>query len=226
MNRIILSIRGLVATYGDFSGRTTELRFPDLDVFEGEKVALTGPSGSGKTTLLLLIAGLKLPREGTVRVCDCDITRLSEEERDVFRARNLGIVFQSLNLLESSSLLTNVCLQLWVEDRRGKSVDRWARGLLKHVGLEGRVKERPTRLSSGERQRVAVARAVAGGSRLLLADEPTSHLDTDNSRRVLDLLFEGVQRWRKTLLVVTHDERILGHFNRVISLAPRKECVP
>lgn len=199
------------------SGQRRILTVGELSILPGESVALVGPSGCGKTTLFSLVAGLRRPTSGTVVIAGTDLAMLKGYRMDLFRAAHVGIVFQSFHLLESSPVRRNVLLPLALTGRRGPAASAWADALLERVGLASRGGALPRQLSVGERQRVAVARALAGGAPLLLADEPTGNLDPDNTTAVLDLLLGHVGPGR-TLVVATHETSILDRFDRVVDL--------
>jgi ABC-type lipoprotein export system ATPase subunit len=183
-----------------------------LNVETGEKVAIFGPSGSGKTTLLYVVAGLLQPNIGLVRVCGQELSSLSESGRDRFRAGHIGFIYQNFNLMQGFSALENVLLGA---SFCGAKPDRSrARQLLCEVGLEHRLNHKPGQLSSGEQQRVAVARALVNQPQLILADEPTASLHPANKQDVLDLLLGACERHGCTLLLVTHEVEILKHFQR------------
>jgi ABC-type lipoprotein export system ATPase subunit len=204
----------------DFDYREGEfrLRIPELQVERGSSTALIGPSGSGKTTLLNLIAGIALPRAGRVVTDGVDLTELSESARRDFRISRIGLVFQEFELLEYLSVLDNILLPYRINPglRLDGSVRERAAELAKAVGLADKLSRQPARLSQGERQRVAVCRALVSEPVLLLADEPTGNLDPANAERVLELLFELARRGGATLLAVTHDHGVLPRFERVI----------
>jgi len=179
----------------------------------GEQIALVGQSGSGKTTLLHLIAGIARADRGRIEIDGCDITRLSEAEVDRFRAKTVGYVFQTFNLLAGFSALENVLLGMsFVGGRPDR--DR-ATQLLEQVGLGHRLTHKPGQLSVGEQQRVAVARALANRPKLLLADEPTANVDAGNQRQMVDLLQQRCSADDVALLVVTHSEEVAERFGRV-----------
>ena len=183
---------------------------------DGEQVALVGTSGSGKTTLLHLIAGILTPDAGKIQYDDVDLTRLNEAERDVFRGRSIGYIFQTHHLLPGFTALENVLLGM---SFTGRSDDpSWATHLLNEVGLSDRLHYKPARLSVGQQQRVAVARALANRPKLVLADEPTGALDANNAKQVLDLIRELCDEVKASLLMVSHDPAITGQFPRVVSL--------
>jgi len=192
---------------------------PWLEITGGERVAVIGPSGSGKTTLFHLIAGLLQPSQGEIRVNDVSLGTLSERDRDRFRAKTIGYVFQSFNLLPAFSALDNVRLALDVCGREPRRARRdKARALLHDLGLGARLQHLPQALSTGEQQRVAVARALANAPDVLLADEPTAHVDPETREVVLTRLFQEVATSNTILLVATHDHTLLPRFDKVVHL--------
>ncbi len=198
----------------------------DIEYFSlgtGEQVALVGRSGTGKTTLLHLMAGILLPDSGRVTYDlgpnkgKIDITQLSEAKRDVFRGRHIGYIFQTHHLLGGFTARENVLLGMSFS---GQRVDReWADHLLEEVGLVDRMNYRPSRLSVGQQQRVAVARALASRPSLVLADEPTGALDPANAQQVLDLIRKLCAEVGASLLIVSHDPAITRQLPRSVSLA-------
>lgn len=189
----------------------------DLEIAQGERVALVGPSGSGKSTLLGIVAGLERPTTGTVHVAAEDVGAMDERARAAFRARTIGFVFQSHELMGAFDALENVVIAAeiaGVRDPRGR-----ARDALERVGLSARAAHRPAQLSGGERQRVGIARAIVTRPRLLLADEPTGSLDEASATRVLDLLDAVAAELESTVVVVTHDRAVAARAGRVIALA-------
>ncbi len=200
---------------GDFA-----LRIPELRVEAGERVAVIGPSGSGKTTLLHLVAGIALPEQGRVHTSGIEVSALDDAARRDFRVRQVGLVFQEFELLEYLGVLDNVLLPYRLNPvlRLDDEVRARAVRLAERVGLGQKLGRRVTRLSHGERQRVAVARALVTEPEVLLADEPTGNLDPANKGLVLDLLFEVAGEHDATLLVVTHDHDLLERFARVIDI--------
>src|SRR5688572_19641735 len=193
-----------------------------LTLADGEQVALVGTSGSGKTTLLHLIAGILTPDAGRILFDfpgdgSADLARMAEAERDVFRGRNIGYIFQTHHLLGGFTALENVLLGM---SFTGRAADRsWATHLLKEVGLGDRLHYKPQKLSVGQQQRVAVARALANRPRLVLADEPTGALDAKNAQQVLDLIRKLSDEVKASLLLVSHDRQITAQFPRVVTLA-------
>jgi ABC-type lipoprotein export system ATPase subunit len=185
----------------------------ELSVESGARLCLVGGSGSGKSTLLHIIAGLLVPSSGEVRLDTVDVFSLGEAERDRLRARRIGCVFQTFNLLQGLSALENLTLaQRFAGVASGPARER-ARQLLEQLGLGGRMGARPSELSVGEQQRVAIARAVSNTPGLVLADEPTASLDDDNAGAAIDLLLEACRE--STLIVATHDPRLASRFGSV-----------
>jgi len=192
------------------------LEIPRLEIRAGEQMVLRGESGSGKTTLLQIISGITRADSGKVLFDGTDLTKLSESARDRFRAAKMGYVFQTFNLLPAFTALENV--RLGMTFGRGKyRLDR-AKSLLSQVGLDDRIHYRPSMLSVGQQQRVAVARALANQPRLLLADEPTANVDPANQQKIIDLLREVCGKESTALLIVTHSDLIAQQFNRVEDL--------
>jgi putative ABC transport system ATP-binding protein len=198
---------------------------PGFDLADGEQAALVGGSGTGKTTLLHLIAGILTPDGGRI-VYDnlngqadaaTDIATLGESERDVFRGRYIGYIFQTHHLLPGFTALENVLLGM---SFTGRSHDpAWAKHLLTELGLAERLNYRPEKLSVGQQQRVAVARALANRPRLVLADEPTGALDPKNAQAVLELIRALCREVGASLLLVSHDPQMSNQLSRVVSLA-------
>jgi len=193
----------------------------DFTLADGEQVALIGTSGSGKTTLLHLIAGILAPDAGQITFratdgTDVNIAAMSEAQRDIFRGRNIGYIFQTHHLLPGFTALENVLLGM---SFTGRAPDKtWAQHLLNEVGLSDRLHYRPAKLSVGQQQRVAVARALANRPKLVLADEPTGALDEANAQQVLTLIRKLCTEVNAALLLVTHDLQIARQFSRTVSL--------
>jgi len=199
--------------------RVDILRGIDFDVLPGEFVAIMGPSGSGKSTLLGLLAGLDTPTSGKIILDGEDITGLDEDRMAVLRGRKVGFVFQSYHLLPTLTAEENVLLPYELTGGNGSEGKTRARELLASVGLLDRRDHYPVQLSGGEQQRVALARAFMVRPPILLADEPTGNLDSQNGQHVLDLLISLNQREKTTLVLVTHDSALSSRANRRITLS-------
>jgi putative ABC transport system ATP-binding protein len=204
----------------EFYYRTGEFRLhiPEFDVYEGEKVAVIGPSGSGKTTLLNLIAGIMTPQKGIVGVEDAQVSALGDRDRRDFRVSNIGFVFQDFELLDYLNVFDNVLHPYRITGalKLDKAVRARAEALTQDMGIGDKLKRNPNDLSHGEKQRVAICRALLPEPRLILADEATGNLDPDNKALILDLLFSAVSDHDATLLAVTHDYELLKRFDRVV----------
>lgn len=203
-------------TLSGAAGSVNILRGVDLDVAEGESVALTGPSGSGKSTVVAIVAGLEQPSEGRVRVAGSDLAAMDEDALARFRRHTIGIVFQAFHLVPTMTALENVALPLELAGR-GDAFER-AADALGAVGLDHRLKHFPAELSGGEQQRAALARAFVAEPRLLIADEPTGNLDRASGRQVADLLFALRARKGTTLLLITHNVELAGRCERILRL--------
>ncbi len=196
------------------------LRVPTLEVARGETVAVVGPSGSGKSTLLHIIAGIKTPQSGQVVTCGVDLSALDDAARRELRIRNVGLVFQEFELLEYLSVLDNILLPYRISPalHLKRAIRARAVELSRHVGIEDKLDRFATRLSQGEKQRVAVCRALIADPELLLADEPTGNLDPLNTVKVMDNLFEAAASRGATLLAATHEYDLLDRFDRVVDI--------
>ncbi|MCP5150600.1 MAG: ABC transporter ATP-binding protein [Ectothiorhodospiraceae bacterium] len=212
----MIRLRGISMHYALGETPVRVLERVDLDIAQGERIAIAGPSGSGKTTLLLLLAGLERPSEGTVSLDGVDLGRLDADGLADLRRDRIGIVFQSFHLVPSLSALDNVALPLEIAGRR--DARRRAADLLDQVGLAPRARHFPSQLSGGEQQRVAIARALANRPALLLADEPTGNLDSDTGERIADLLLRLDRENGATLVLVTHDLDLAARCDRVLRL--------
>ena len=211
----MISISDLRFSYpeGEF-----ELNVSTLEVATGETLAVIGPSGSGKTTLLHLMAGIRLPQEGKVTTDDVVVTELDDGVRREFRIRRIGMVFQEFELLEYLSVLDNILLPYRIS--KSLTLDRDVRdraaSVAEYVGIADKLHRLSTRLSHGEKQRVAVCRALIAEPVLLLADEPTGNLDPANTQKVLDILLDATEATGATLVTVTHDHDLLSRFSRTV----------
>ena len=213
----IIRVEALGKTVPNAGTGLTILHDISFEICAGEAVAIVGVSGSGKSTLLGLLAGLDTPTGGRVRINGHDLSALDEDGRAALRARMVGFVFQSFQLLPAMTALENVMLPLELAGAR--DAREAARAMLERVGLGERLSHYPKQLSGGEQQRVAIARAFVTQPALLLADEPTGNLDTATGSQVIDLMFELNRERGTTLLLVTHDEALSRRCDRVLRLA-------
>ena len=202
---VLLETRGLKKHYRMGSATVRALDGVSLSVEEGEFVALLGTSGSGKSTLLNLIAGLDRATDGSLRIFDQDLAQMSSAELTLHRRHNVGIIFQSFNLVSTMTAHENVTLAMMFAGVPREARNQSAAALLQSIGLGERQQHRPRELSGGEQQRVAIARALSNSPHLLLADEPTGNLDSRTSRDIIGLLTELNRRDGKTIILVTHD---------------------
>jgi putative ABC transport system ATP-binding protein len=205
---LLLETRGLKRHYRMGETIVRALDGVSLDVRQGEFVALLGTSGSGKSTLLNLIAGLDRPTDGSLSVFGQDLAQMSSMELTMHRRRNVGIIFQSFNLVSTMTAAENVALSMMFAEVPRVERESRAAALLDTVGLAGRQRHRPRELSGGEQQRVAIARALSNTPHMLLADEPTGNLDSRTSREILDLLKGLNERDGRTIIMVTHDPEL------------------
>jgi lipoprotein-releasing system ATP-binding protein len=204
----LIELRALTKTFASGTETLSILTGIDLDIPRGSKVVVTGESGSGKSTLLNILGGLDSATSGTVSVGPFRLEGLDERGLTEYRSRFVGFVFQFHYLLKDFTALENVMLPAYVAGFPRKEAEARARALLSEVRMDARISHYPSQLSGGERQRVAVARSLVNDPQLVLADEPTGNLDPANSAVAADLLFSVAEKHGKTLVVVTHDERV------------------
>lgn len=205
MNDEIIKIENLEKTYTTESESLTILKNLTLSIKKGTKVAIVGQSGSGKSTFLNIVGGLDSPTSGLIQCGKYQLSNLDEQKLAEYRVSFLGLIFQFHYLLKDFTALENVFLPAYMAGMNKKDAMEKAKQLLKDVGLEERMNHIPSQLSGGERQRVAVARCLINDPELILADEPTGNLDPANSKMIGELLFSMVDKYNKTLLLVTHD---------------------
>ena len=210
----VIRAEKIVKTYRLGAEDVDVLKGIDLEVREGEYVALMGPSGSGKSTLMNILGCLDVPTSGKYYIEDREVSTLSEDQLADVRGQRIGFVFQTFNLLSRTSALENVELPLHYQGRPARQA---ALAALESVGLAKRSHHRPNQLSGGERQRVAIARAVVTAPALILADEPTGNLDSKTGVEILDI-FDGLHREGATILLVTHDHGVARRAQRVIHM--------
>ena len=223
----MLTLENIKKSFRQANGETTPvLDVPEYIVKKGEMAVLVGPSGGGKTTLLHIIAGITSPDHGRVVVGGTEISRFSEAGRDRIRAAKIGYVFQTFNLLPAFTALENVVLGMTFG--AGKRDIPRAKALIDRVGLSHRKHSKPSTMSVGEQQRVAVARALANRPQLLLADEPTANVDAKNQQQIIDLIKESCAEENIAMVMVTHSQEVSSQFTRVdrldqINLVMQKE---
>jgi putative ABC transport system ATP-binding protein len=217
-NDRIVALREVRKVYAEGGREREVLKGVDMTLAPGEFVALLGRSGSGKTSLLHVIAGIDRPTSGTVELFGEDLTRAGEERSTAVRRARIGMVFQTFNLLPTLTLEENLLLPLELTGKLDRGGRERADELLGRVGLAGRGAQFPDRLSGGEQQRAALARALVHGPDLVLADEPTGNLDDDNARSVLELLRELLRPAGKSLVLVTHSASAAAIADRVLEL--------
>ena len=213
---IVLQTRGLEKVYGTGEARVRALDGVDLDVEQGEFVAVVGTSGSGKSTLLHMLGGLDRPTAGTVEVEGRNIFALSDEALTVFRRRKIGFVFQAYNLVPVLSVWENIVLPVQLDGRRPDKA--YLAQVVEALGLSEKLDRLPGQLSGGQQQRVAIARALAAQPAIMLADEPTGNLDSKTSQDVLSLMKVTGRRFSQTMVMITHNEEIAQLADRIVRI--------
>lgn len=214
----ILSIKNLEKVYVTDSERLTVLKNLNLNVEEGAKIAIVGESGSGKSTLLNIIGGIDKASSGIVKAGDWEVTALNEAKMSEYRSHFLGLIFQFHYLLKDFTALENVYMPALIAGTDKKKAVEKAKQLLSDVGVADRMEHLPSQLSGGERQRVAVARALINDPKLILADEPTGNLDPANAEKIGSLLFSMADKYKKTLILVTHDMKLASNGDKKFSI--------
>lgn len=218
MNKNVLSAKNLCKTFIEGKLKTEVLKDINIEIKAQEKVAIIGASGSGKSTLLHLLGGLDAASSGEVMLLEQSFKNLSQEQMTQLREQSLGFVYQFHHLLPEFTALENVMLPLALRKTPLTQAQKQAKGILDRVGLSHRYDHRPSELSGGERQRVAIARALVKNPVCVLADEPTGNLDKKTAEKVWQLLLELNQDFGIALLVVTHDEQLTAHMDRVLKM--------
>ncbi|KPK28941.1 MAG: ABC transporter ATP-binding protein [Desulfobacterales bacterium SG8_35_2] len=213
----MIQISSLDFSYAESGFRLT---IPEVNIGKNEKIVIVGPSGTGKTTLMNLIAGILVPRTGSLTIDGVDITQFEIEDRQDFRAVKMGLIFQEFELLDYLSVLDNILLPYRVNAilQLDQTVVDQALRLGESVGLGKKLHRRPGNLSQGERQRAAVCRALLTQPAILLGDEPTGNLDPRNRDQVMDILFDYSQKVSAPLIIITHDQQLLSRFDRKIDV--------
>jgi putative ABC transport system ATP-binding protein len=218
MSESIVDARGVRKTLGRGAGQVQALRGIDLSLKRGELTLLMGPSGSGKTTLLLILGCMLAPSAGTATIAGTSTTNADKEALAKIRRDHIGFVFQSYHLFPTLTAAQNVQLALDIRGEHGRRAAKKAREALNMVGLEKKARSLPGELSGGEQQRVAIARAFVSNPSIILADEPTAALDSDNGRTILRILADAAHERDCAVLVVTHDPRILPFADRIVEI--------
>lgn len=212
----ILETKGLKKIYGTGETKVSALNGIDLVAERGEFIAIVGSSGSGKTTLLNMIGGLDVPTEGEIWMDQKELQKLSDDELTVFRRRKIGFIFQQYNLIPMLNVWENIILPLKMD---GRVVDKeYVMEIVNILGIREKLKNVPNELSGGQQQRVAIARALAIKPALILADEPTGNLDSRTSQDVLGLLKITSERFNQTVIMITHNEEIAQHADRILRI--------
>jgi putative ABC transport system ATP-binding protein len=213
----ILKVENLSKVYGKDDTQVTALDNVSFTVEKGEFVAIVGPSGSGKSTLLHILGGVDQPSAGRVLIDDTDVYALDQTKLAIFRRRQIGLIYQFYNLIPILNVEENITLPLLLD---GRKVDEpRLKEIMGTLGLTDRVKHLPNQLSGGQQQRVSIGRALINNPALVLADEPTGNLDSNNSKEILSLLKISNKRYNQTLIVVTHDHEIALQADRIISFS-------
>ena len=216
----VLEVKELTKKYGEGESEVIALDHVSFSVERGEFVAIIGASGSGKSTLMNMIGGIDHPTSGSVIIDGNEIQSMSEDELAIFRRRNLGIVYQFYNLIPTLTAEENIALP-WKLDGRKENKERLSE-IVNMLGLEKRAKHLPGQMSGGQQQRVSIGRALINEPAFILADEPTGNLDSKTSREILDILKFTNQKYKQTILLVTHDEKIALQANRIITIGDGK----
>lgn len=216
----ILEVTNLCKTYGKGDTMVKALDNVSFSVEKGEFVAIIGPSGSGKSTLLHILGGVDVPTKGSVVINQTDISNLDETALAIFRRRQIGLIYQFYNLIPILTVQENLTLPLLLDGR--KPDEKQISTLVKRLGLENRLDHLPNQLSGGQQQRVSIGRALVNNPALMLADEPTGNLDSENSKEIISLLRQFNKDFNQTVIIVTHDEKIANSADRVITIEDGK----
>lgn len=216
----ILEVTNLCKTYGKGDTMVKALDNVSFSVEKGEFLAIIGPSGSGKSTLLHILGGVDVPTSGSVVINQTDISNLDETALAFFRRRQIGLIYQFYNLIPILTVQENLTLPLLLDGRKPdkKQIDT----LVKRLGLENRLDHLPNQLSGGQQQRVSIGRALVNNPALMLADEPTGNLDSENSKEIISLLRQFNKEFNQTVIIITHDEKIANSADRVITIEDGK----
>ena len=212
----ILEIKHLCKVYGKGETQVNALNDVSFSVTQGEFVAIVGPSGSGKSTLLHILGGVDTATSGSVIINGTDIATLNESSLAIFRRRQIGLIYQFYNLIPILTVEENLTLPLLLDGRKPEPAK--VQAMVNRLGLQKRLKHLPNQLSGGQQQRVSIGRALMNNPALLLADEPTGNLDSENSREIIELLRKFNREQHQTVIIITHDEKIALSADRMISI--------
>jgi putative ABC transport system ATP-binding protein len=218
MSDVAITIRNVSKAFGSGAGRQYALRDVSLDIRHGEILMLMGPSGSGKTTLLSIMGGILAPTAGDITVDGVSIAAMSRRQLAQVRLASIGFIFQEYNLFPTLDCMGNLLVALDLRGIRGATAKKTAMDRLTDVGMADKAREYPAKLSGGQKQRLAIARALSGNPRVLLADEPTAALDSENGLRIMALLQALAREHGRAVVIVTHDNRITGFADRVVRI--------
>jgi putative ABC transport system ATP-binding protein len=218
MNNLAIKVKNLIKNYHDGKIETKVLKSIDMEVAQGEFVAMMGKSGAGKSTLLYQLGLLDSPTSGEIWLEGEKVSHMTEKEKQIFRLNELGYVFQDYALLPELSALENVALPLLMQGVKTELAYANAKIVLDKVGMQGKYRNLPSELSGGQQQRVSIARAVANKPKILFADEPTANLDSASSRQVIDL-FKELNKEGQTIVMVTHEDEYGAMADRIVKLA-------
>ena len=216
----ILEVTNLCKTYGKGDTMVKALDNVSFSVEKGEFVAIIGPSGSGKSTLLHILGAVDVPTKGSVVINQTDISNLDETALAIFRRRQIGLIYQFYNLIPILTVQENLTLPLLLDGR--KPDEKQISTLVKRLGLENSLDHLPDQLSGGQQQRVSIGRALVNNPALMLADEPTGNLDSENSKEIISLLRQFNKDFNQTVIIITHDEKIANSADRVITIEDGK----
>ncbi|NLT94169.1 MAG: ABC transporter ATP-binding protein [Clostridia bacterium] len=214
----IVEVKGLVKKYRVGSEIITALNGVDLQIEKGEFLAIVGTSGSGKSTLLNMMSGLERPTKGEIWINNVLLNKVKEKDMAAFRRSYMGFVFQSFNLLGSLTALENAVLPLVLQGVGSRERTQRGKELLKTLGLEKRMLNKPNQLSGGQQQRVSIARALINNPKIIFADEPTGNLDTKTTKEIMELLTSTIKKNGQTLVMVTHDWDVAAYADRIVHM--------
>lgn len=222
MKERAVSVKAVRKTFKDEYTEVTALHDVNLDVYSGEILLLVGPSGSGKTTLISIIAGILNQDQGAALIFGNDINAMKEPEKTIFRGKNIGFVFQAFNLIPMLSCIENISIPLIINGMDRKTAVEKAADILVEFKLEDKIYSYPSQLSGGQQQRVAIARSFIHDPKVIVCDEPTSSLDSETGKSVMQILKEKVLDSQRAIIVVTHDTRIFKYADRIAKIEDGK----